>query len=134
MLPVVTLDLILIHGIVLIQVERDDMLERKALLLVQADELLVHGSGGGPRGQSQHAFEGVCENTIRYPSCYCFACILWGLVYGQGHLFSYPQLWSHVQDYVGFLRTVHCLCVKFRGWNEKEGKQTETYSYERGRK
>ncbi|PNW61404.1 UNVERIFIED_CONTAM: hypothetical protein BEN50_25900 [Euhalothece sp. KZN 001] len=52
--PDVALQLVRLHGEVLVEVERDHVLERQPLFLVQADELVVHAGGRGARREAQH--------------------------------------------------------------------------------
>jgi hypothetical protein len=107
-IPVITLDLRLLHGIVFIQIKSNHIGKRKAIFLVQADELFIHGSGGGPSGQAQHTLVRVRANTISYGLGCSLACILWGPVDVHWYFFSYAEFWSNLQ-YVclSCFRTTH---------------------------
>jgi hypothetical protein len=50
----VALELVRLHGVVLVEVEGDHVLEAEAFLAVQADKLLVHANGRRAGGQTQY--------------------------------------------------------------------------------
>ena len=52
---VVTLEGVGIHGPVFIEIERPDVLEREAFLLMTLDQFGIHTGWGGAGGQAKHA-------------------------------------------------------------------------------
>src|SRR5690606_17349885 len=67
--PVVALAVLPVDGVILVEIERDDVPEAQPFLAVHADKLPVNADRGGPGGQAEHgvsAFLGPGSDKIRY--------------------------------------------------------------------